>query len=100
MFRPVRIAHCSFCTRPESVVGTLVQGPGVAICQACLRSNVEQMKVVGRQEEESDALRSAEEQLEARSTGAPTPLTTANGAGPVVIDDGPPDGGEVKRIEL
>src|SRR5438034_271796 len=35
-FRPVRIAHCSFCRQPESEAGALVQGPGVAICQACM----------------------------------------------------------------
>jgi hypothetical protein len=99
-FRPVRIAHCSFCGRPESVTGALVQGPGVAICSACLRSNVEQMKRVSRQEEENAALQAAEEQLEARAAQSSSPLTTRNGTGPSAIGDEPSDEGEVNRIEI
>jgi hypothetical protein len=99
-FRPVRIAHCSFCGRPESATGTaLVQGPGVAICQACLRSNVDQMKLVSRQEEETVALATAEQDLETRAARPSAPINTANGTG-VVEDDDPPGEGEVKRIEL
>jgi ClpX C4-type zinc finger len=30
------IASCSFCLRPNTEVGTLVSGPGVYICDACV----------------------------------------------------------------
>src|SRR5260370_37040557 len=33
--RPV-IAACSFCLKPSTEVGTLVAGPGVYICDACV----------------------------------------------------------------
>jgi hypothetical protein len=101
-FRPVRIAHCSFCGRPESATGAaLVQGPGVAICQACLRSNVDQMKQVSRQEEEAAALQAAEQELEVRASRPHPPVNTANGAGAIHDEDPPAEGeGEIKRIEL
>lgn len=35
---------CSFCGRPESRVGTLHQGDGVAVCDSCVRSRVGQLK--------------------------------------------------------
>jgi hypothetical protein len=99
-FRPVRIAHCSFCGRPESATGAaLVQGPGVAICQACLRSNVDQMKLVSRQEEETAALQAAEQELQTRPAPPNRPVTSSNGAGSGDHEE-PSDEGEVKRIEL
>jgi hypothetical protein len=99
-FRPVRIAYCSFCGRPESATGAgLVQGPGVAICHACLRSNVDQMKQVSRQEEEAAALQMAEQELETRTSPRSAPVNTVNGAG-FGEDDDPPAEGEIKRIEL
>jgi hypothetical protein len=79
-FRPVRIVHCSFCARSESLSGPLVQGPGVAICPACLRSNVEQMKSLIRHEEEERALATAEEALGSRAEHPEASLS--NGAGP------------------
>lgn len=30
------LAHCSFCARPNTEVGTLVSGPGVFICDGCV----------------------------------------------------------------
>jgi hypothetical protein len=100
-FRPVRIVHCSFCGQPESEVGSLVQGPGVAICQSCMRSNVEQMKLDYQQEAMTQALRAVEEDLEGRSPAASPggPLHTTNGSASM-DDDEPSDEGEVKRIEL
>jgi hypothetical protein len=33
---PRLIAHCSFCRKPNTDVGTLVAGPGVFICDECV----------------------------------------------------------------
>jgi Type II secretion system (T2SS), protein F/ClpX C4-type zinc finger len=99
-FRPVRIAHCSFCGRPESAAGAgLVQGPGVAICPDCLRSHVDQMKQVSRREEKVEALATAEEEIESHGSRSSAPSHLANGTG-VVDDDDPPGEGEIKRIEI
>jgi ATP-dependent Clp protease ATP-binding subunit ClpX len=32
-----RVSNCSFCNRPASEVGRLIQGPGVSICDDCVR---------------------------------------------------------------
>lgn len=99
-FRPVRIAHCSFCGRPESAAGAgLVQGPGVAICPDCLRSHVDQMKQANRREEEVTALATAEQEVESHASRPSPPSHLANGTG-LGEDDEPPGNGELKRIEI
>lgn len=51
-YHPPKVTRCSFCGRAEADGalttdrGRLVQGHGVAICPACLRSNVEQLKAI------------------------------------------------------
>jgi hypothetical protein len=53
-YHPPKVTRCSFCGRAETDRGRLVQGHGVAICPACLRSNVEQLKSIRGQTPETE----------------------------------------------
>jgi hypothetical protein len=37
--------YCSFCHKPHTAVGRLVSGPGVYICDGCIKLAAEQAKV-------------------------------------------------------
>lgn len=43
-YRPPQLARCSFCGRPESVVGTLIPGEGVWICADCVQRSVQVLR--------------------------------------------------------
>ena len=34
---PARVFHCSFCAKPQVAVAVLVSGPGVYICNECVK---------------------------------------------------------------
>jgi hypothetical protein len=34
---PARVFHCSFCAKPQTDVVTMVSGPGVLICNECVK---------------------------------------------------------------
>jgi hypothetical protein len=100
-YHPPKVTRCSFCGRAETDRGALVQGHGVAICPACLRSNVEQLKSIQQVEDEAPA-GSEEAAAEGTDRAAKRRRSRApsrNGR----IDPGgdePEDEPEKKRIQL
>jgi hypothetical protein len=97
-YHPPKVERCSFCGRAESEKGALVQGHGVAICPACLRSNVAQLKSLSEPQMPEEEVVDLDGETEApprRPFGAPS----LNGrAG--LDEDEPHDDPEKKRIEL
>jgi hypothetical protein len=97
-YHPPKVERCSFCGRAESEKGALVQGHGVAICPACLRSNVAQLKTLSQAQEHEEVAVDLEGE-----TDAPTrrPFGEASRNGHAGLDeDEPQDDPEKKRIEL
>ena len=35
--KPLRVFHCSFCFKPQMEVAALISGPGVFICNECVK---------------------------------------------------------------
>jgi ATP-dependent protease Clp ATPase subunit len=35
---PARVFHCSFCAKPQTEVAKMVSGPGVLICNECVKA--------------------------------------------------------------
>jgi Type II secretion system (T2SS), protein F/ClpX C4-type zinc finger len=98
-YHPPKVTRCSFCGRAETDRGALVQGHGVAICPACLRSNVEQLKAIQVDEEEADPAEEAAEEDADRVTRHRARPPSRNGR----IDPGedePEDEPDKKRIEI
>jgi hypothetical protein len=98
-YHPPKVTRCSFCGRAETDRGRLVQGHGVAICPACLRSNVEQLKSIAEQDlvDEEGGERSATSRE--RSGDLHQEAVHRNGYVPPDEDE-PEDEPEKKRIEL
>jgi hypothetical protein len=99
-YHPPKVTRCSFCGRAETDRGALVQGHGVAICPACLRSNVEQLKSIQENEEGSaEADDIGEEEADVAAARHRSRSPSRNGH----VDPGedePEDEPEKKRIEL
>jgi Type II secretion system (T2SS), protein F/ClpX C4-type zinc finger len=98
-YHPPKVTRCSFCGRAETDRGALVQGHGVAICPACLRSNVEQLKSIQVDEEEPAPAEEATEEEADLATRHRSRRPSRNGR----IDPGedePEDEPEKKRIEI
>jgi hypothetical protein len=99
-YHPPKVTRCSFCGRAETDRGALVQGHGVAICPACLRSNVEQLKSIQETEEGSaEADDIGEEEADVAAARHRSRSPSRNGH----VDPGedePEDEPEKKRIEL
>lgn len=47
IYRPPRVARCSFCGRSEEQAGELVAGEGVWICESCITVSVRQLRQRG-----------------------------------------------------
>jgi hypothetical protein len=41
---PAAPSGCSLCGRPEAAAGPLARGAGIALCEACVRSSIDQLK--------------------------------------------------------
>jgi hypothetical protein len=103
MERPARAAPnapgrnvCTLCGRPEEVAGPLSRGGAVAICGACLRSNIAQLKTPERRQAEEAALAASLEE-EAEEAASPPAPPSRNGAGPLVDE---PGGGAPPPLQL
>jgi hypothetical protein len=102
-YHPPKVTHCSFCGRAEKDGGTLVQGHGVAICPACLRSNVAQLKSLQRPAH-ADVTEEEVAEIEADARD-PEHLSSSRHSHSVnghadLEEDEPQDDPDRKRIEL